>query len=348
MTDPNFGRDPLFEAVQDVNASYRAARTNYTKPDEYIDDTITLTNLRPHLVRASAGFLLASTAGFLVACCLGCVTFSGNAGVEEAFDTSGSTAFGSGFYTFFAILGLSYIAWIVSLFFRIREPIAEYSLLVEGRATAAPNAYGFVLRAAQARSTPFPLYPVRLAGQYMLRLGDDRLQSLVVVQTYGTDLFVGWTMWRSRSTIVVVWHIVRDLFRVFAGGTAYRSALQNTHARALREITHSLTRLGIQAAVLNVTAPPEVIHLVNQVAEVSLDQVATMAPPPIQPPTQTIPTGVAPASAPPAAGPYGNYGQPPVSGPPVSGPPGQQYPPQYPPQQPPYQPPGPFGPPPGQ
>ncbi len=329
MTDPNFGRDPLFEAVQDVNASYRAARTNYTRPDEYIDDTITPTNLRPHVTRAAVGFLVASIVGFFLACCLGCLAFQGNSTVEDAFDTSGDVAVGSSFYTFWAILGLAYIAWIVSLFFRIREPIAEYSLLIEGRAMAAPNAYGFVLRAAQARSTPFPLYPVRPGGQYMLRLGDDRLQSLIVVQTYGTDLFVGWTMWRSRSTMVVIWHIVRDLFRVFAGGTAYRSALQNTHARALREITHSLTRLGVQAAVLNVTAPPDVIHLVNQVAEVPMEQVAAMAPPPIQPPTQHYPTD-----------PSGQYGQYPVSGPPVSGPPTSGPPGQYPS--------GPFGPPPQQ
>jgi hypothetical protein len=318
VTDPNFGRDPLFEAVQDVNASYRAARTNYVKPDEFIDDTITPVNLRPHVVRGLVGFLLASTVGFVLACCLSCVTYSGSSSADDVFDSSsGIDASGNAFYTFSAIIGLSYIAWIVSLFFRIREPIAEYSLLIEGRAMAAPATYGFVLRAAQARSTPFPLYPVRLTGNYWLRLGDDRLQSLIVVQTYGTDLYVGWTMWRSRSTMVVIWHLVRDLFRIFAGGTAYRSALQNTHARALREITHSLTRLGVQAAVLNVTAPPEVVHLVNQVQEVQLDQVAGMAPPPIQPPTQTIPTdpsgqqyyGGQPTSAPP------NYGQPPYTNP---------------------------------
>jgi hypothetical protein len=95
----------------------------------------------------------------------------------------------------------------------------------------------------------------------------------------------------------------------------------------------------VQAAVLNVAAPPEIVHLVNQVAEVQLNQVAGMAPPPIQPPTQTIPTdpsgqqhyGGPPTSAPPS----GQYGQPPVSGPPG------QYPPYTNPQ-------GPFGPPPNQ
>jgi hypothetical protein len=334
--------DPLFEAVQDVNASYRAARTNYAKPDEFIDDTITPVNLRPHVTRGLVGFLLATVVGFILACCLGCIAYSGSNQADSAFNSpSDVDPGGNAFYTFMAIIGLSYIAWIVSLFFRIREPIAEYSLLIEGRAMAAPAAYGFVLRAAQARQTPFPLYSVRLAGQYWLRLGDDRLQSLIVVQTYGTDLYVGWTMWRSRSTIVVIWHMVRDLFRVFAGGTAYRSALQNTHARALREITHSLTRLGVQAAVLNVTAPPEVLHLVSQVQEVSLEQMGSMAPPPIQPPAQTVPTdpsgqqyyGGQPTSAPPAGQYGGQYGQPPVSGPPY----------------PPYNnPPGPFGPPPTQ
>lgn len=329
MTDPHFGRDPLFEAVQDVNASYRAARTGYEKPDEFIDDTITPVNLRPHITRTLVGFLLATVGGFLLACCLGCITYSGSSTSESVFEEPSSAgAFDNAFYTFSAVLGLVWIAWFVSLFFRIREPIAEYSLLIEGRAMAAPSAYGFMLRAAQARSTPFPMYPVRISGQYWLRLGDERLQSLIVVQTYGTDLYVGWTMWRSRSTIVVIWHIIRDLFRIFGGGTAYRSALQNTHARALREITHSLTRLGVQAAVLNVTAPPEVAYLVSQVAEVSLEQVGSAAPPPIQPPTQTVPTdpsgqqyypqsGVAPASGPPVSGPpSGPYG-PPVSGPPT-------------------------------
>src|SRR5688572_27349590 len=102
MIDPNFGRDPLFEAVQDVNASYRAARTNYAKPDEYIDDTITPTNLRPHVTRAVAGFLLASTVGFLLACCVGCFAYSGNAGFDETFEGSvgSSEPFGNGFLVF--------------------------------------------------------------------------------------------------------------------------------------------------------------------------------------------------------------------------------------------------------
>lgn len=363
--------DPLFEAVQDVNASYRAARTGYEKPDEFIDDTITPVNLRPHVTRGIVGFLLASVGGFLIACCLGCISYQGSSTAESFLENQESVdAFYNAFLTFSAVMGLVWIAWVVSLFFRIREPIAEYSLLVEGRAMAASSAYGFVLRAAQARSTPFPLHPVRISGQYWLRLGDERLQSLIVVQTYGTDLYVGWTMWRSRSTIVVIWHIIRDLFRIFAGGTAYRSALQNTHARALREITHSLTRLGVQAAVLNVQAPPDVAHLVSQVPEVSLDQVASVAPPPIQPPTQSIPTDPSgqqyfPPGAGPVSAPPGSVSGPPSGpfGPPVSGPPTGQYgqqpapqpgqygqqPGQYgqpPASGPPYQ--GPFGPPPQQ
>lgn len=255
---------------------YLADRAGYERPDDFIDDTITPVNLRPHVTRGVVGFLLASVAGFLLACLI----HSGRGDAEAASSVDA-------LHLFAAVMGLVWIAWTVSLFVRVREPIAEYSQLIEGRALAAPSTYGFVLRAAQVRSTPFPLYPVRTSGQYLLGLGDKRAQSLIVVQAYGTDLFVGWTMWRSRSTIAVIWRIIRGLFRAYAGGTAYRSALRNTHARALREITHSLTRVGVRMADLDVMAPPEVVHLVSQVTEVPL---APVAPPPIQPSTQSVPT----------------------------------------------------------
>ncbi|WP_433073256.1 hypothetical protein ACQP1P_25250 [Dactylosporangium sp. CA-052675] len=332
------GGEPWDQAMHNVQAAYRNARVTYTDPDEFADDSVTWKQLRPHTVRASNVALVLSLATFVIVCCA-CGLFA-NIGTSSQGDLNTlGAATGASVIVPAIVIALAFIAWIVALFFPIKEPIAEYALLVENRAAAAPAVYGYMLQSAAQRALPFPMAPVRIAGQYLMSFGDTRLQSLVAVQTYGTDLYFGWTMWRSRSTIILIGHALRDGFRAMAGGASYRSAINGGRTRALREITHSITRLGVQSAIAGLGATEETNRLVATTPEAPMPPGSQIAPPAIAPvmvvpvaPPQPV-TGAwpqvrpgYPASAPPVSAPP--VSAPPVSAPPQSAPPYGTQPPQ--------------------
>ncbi|WP_238010145.1 hypothetical protein KZZ52_05490 [Dactylosporangium sp. AC04546] len=311
------GADPWQQVLQDVQSSYRNARVTYREPDEFADDSVTWKQIRPHAVRAANVALVLSLATFVILCCTCGVFF--NAGTNADSIEGLTLASGGAMITIPVVIGLAFTAWVVTLFFPIKEPIAEYALVVEGKAAAGAAAYGYMLQSAGQRALPFRMGPVRVAGQYLLTLGDTQLQSLLSVQTYGTDLYFGWTMWRSRSTIVLIGHTLRDGFRAMAGGTAYRSAITGGRIRALREITHSVTRLGVQTAIMNLAATQETNRLVEITPEAPMPTgLPPLAPPGIAPMQQPV-TGAWPqVHQPPTGSPMS---APPMSAPPMSAPP---------------------------
>ncbi len=71
---------------------------------------------------------------------------------------------------------------------------------------------------------------------------------MLLVQPYGADLYVGWTMWRSRSTATLLAHFLRDTFGRFAPLPVFSSELRAASTRAMRESVHSLAREGVAAA----------------------------------------------------------------------------------------------------
>ncbi|MFB9444217.1 hypothetical protein Dvina_26465 [Dactylosporangium vinaceum] len=316
------GGEPWDQALHNVQAAYRNARVTYTEPDEFADDSVTWKQLRPHTVRAGNVALVLSLLVLVIICCT-CGLFFNIGQQAQDLDTALAASTGSVLVPMI-VAGLAFVAWCVSLFFPIKEPIAEYSLLVENRAAAAPAVYGYMLQSAAQRALPFPMAPVRIAGQYLLSFGDTRLQSLVAVQTYGTDLYFGWTMWRSRSTVLLIVHALRDGFRALAGGASYRSAINGGRTRALREITHSITRLGVQSAIAGLAATEETNRLVATTPEAPM-------PPGVQP---IVPPTIAPAAVyppqyqQPVTGAWPQVSAPPSSAPPASGPPYGTQPPQ--------------------
>lgn len=246
------------QAIVDVHGTYRSHQGAYSPPDERVGDTISWPLLRTHVVRSGILFLVAS----IIAVIAMYFTFLGAmigqlSSLNGEAEGNGSSAFGA-FMTIVAFL--AYIACIVTLFIPVNEPIAEYSLLLEGRVAAGPASYWWILHTAQGRQTPYRMEPARLAGQYFLSIKDGRDQAMVVVRTVGQDLFVGWTMWRRRSTASVIGQLLRDLFHLTGRGTVYHAALRNSGGRALREFVQSLTREGIQAAISNFQPPDGVLE----------------------------------------------------------------------------------------
>ncbi|GIJ49947.1 hypothetical protein Val02_68330 [Virgisporangium aliadipatigenens] len=271
MSDPTTA---FHNALVDVHGNYRSNRLRHEPPDELVSDVVSTRVWRPHVVRSAfflALFIVVSVISFFI------WLFSFFAIVSSASSSSGP--FGSAEENAGAgVLGVSYallivqvlvvVVWIVALFLPLREPIAEYGLLIEGRGAAAAVSYWWIMNTVRARQTPFDARLARVEEVPILLLANGREQGLVVVRPVGTDLYVGWTMWRSRSTVVLIAHMLRDMFQFLSNSMS--SDVRGASARALRELIHSVTREGVQAAILQPPVADEVARA--QIAQLpSLD-----------------------------------------------------------------------------
>jgi hypothetical protein len=343
MSDPTTA---FHSALVDVHGNYRTNRLKHEPPDELISDIVSTRVWRPHVVRSGfflALFIVVSVVSFFI------WLFSFFAILSAASQSSGP--FGSSEENAGAgVLGVSYglmivqvlvlVVWIIALFLPLREPIAEYGLLIEGRAAAAAVSYWWIMNTVRARQTPFDARLARVEEVPILLVANGREQGLVVVRPIGTDLYVGWTMWRSRSTVVLIAHMLRDMFQFLSNSMS--SDVRGASSRALRELIHSVTREGVQAAILQPPVSDEVARAqiarlpsldgqpgpnVSNAQQFTAQQQAQYQQPAPQPQYQQQQAQSAyPTSAPPSSGgPTANWQHtpPPQSAPPYSGPPHQ-------------------------
>jgi hypothetical protein len=121
-------------AVVDVHGNYRSKRLLHEPPDELISDVVTARVLRPHLVRSGFYFSVFMTlATFaLLSWVIGVIAKAAGSFDRDSREL-GDTMFG--LTTFLLVLlCVLIVVWLISLFLPVREPIAEYGLLIEGRA----------------------------------------------------------------------------------------------------------------------------------------------------------------------------------------------------------------------
>ncbi|UQX03363.1 hypothetical protein [Streptomyces sp. RerS4] len=155
------------------------------------------------------------------------------------------------------------VFWVVLLASRINEPISEWKTLLEDKHAASSSAYAAIYGALARRKTPVSAVPVRIRSDIMPEVVNNRLVvrsgryvAYVTVFGYGTSLYVGWTMWRSRSGAVIIGHFFKDL----VGGMFNRTGdinqmLRTERPRAMREAVHSAAREGVEAAVQGIEVP---------------------------------------------------------------------------------------------
>ena len=223
--------------IRDAHDGYHAETRTHRDPDVLVDDVVSWRMLSPHLIRALL-FLVAPTVLLLIWLLL-----------DYLASTSSPSITGRLIMNVLAALtAVLYLAGLASFFAPAKEPIAEYSRLLEGRAGAARGAYQWVSRAAQARRTPAEVEPSTVAGVPVLVFRQRSERAMLLVQPYGADLYVGWTMWRSRSTATLLAHFLRDTFGRFAPLPVFSAELRAASTRAMRESVHSLAREGVAAA----------------------------------------------------------------------------------------------------
>ncbi|MGW7060945.1 hypothetical protein ACWGHM_20790 [Streptomyces sp. NPDC054904] len=159
---------------------------------------------------------------------------------------------------------LGFIAfWVVLLAARINEPVSEWKTLLEDKHAASSSAYAAVYGALARRKIPVSAVPVRIRSDIMPDVVNNRLVirsgryvAYVTVFGYGTSLYVGWTMWRSRSGAVIIGHFLKDLVGgMFNRTGAINQMLRTEKPRAMREAVHSAAREGVEVAVQGIEVP---------------------------------------------------------------------------------------------
>lgn len=144
------------------------------------------------------------------------------------------------------------VFWVVLLAVRLNEPVSEWKTLLEDKAAASSSAYAAIYGALARRRIPVSAVPARVRSDITPEVVHNRLVitsgryvAYVTVFAYGTSLYVGWTMWRSRPGAVVIGHFVKDI----VGGILNRAGnvqqmLRTERPRAMREAVHSAAREG--------------------------------------------------------------------------------------------------------
>jgi hypothetical protein len=261
---------PFRHALIDVHSNYRGQRLTHEPPDELVSEQVTLRVWRPHLTRSLFFFLIMGVIGTI-----GSFAAIGSFAerVGNNLNGNGGGGFWTGLYYFLILIQLLVIAaWIVALCLPIKEPIAEYGLLIEGRAAATAVAYAWIVNTIRARQSPFRVDFAKAHGYPVLLLANGRDEGMAIVRPVGNDLFVGWSMWRSRSTLVLIGHLFRDMFASIGTGRTLNMEVKTATTRALRELIHSVTREGVQAAILQPPIPEDAARAqVDQLREVSAD-----------------------------------------------------------------------------
>lgn len=169
----------------------------------------------------------------------------GSSGFDPYGEPTDSGGSGMGWFVFAAILGFG--AFVVMLLFtRITEPVAEWRVLLADRFDRADVAYRVINETLASRG--YPVTPVRDGNRLKLVMGP--YSAYVSVFSYGTSLYLGWMMWRSRRGSELIARYFGDLVLGMKGqNTIEKQLLRSEGARAMREAVHLACREGLMVAV---------------------------------------------------------------------------------------------------
>ena len=161
----------------------------------------------------------------------------GNAGIEAAISPA-----------FAAAAGCVLFGWIVVSFRPLRESLADGAVVLEGRGDYAPAVATAIRECATTRCQhPFQAHPHDLDGIPALAVRNGAEYGLVTVRAVGSDLFVGWSLWRRRSTARLLGQVISNLTEPARENP--HSAVAASSFIVMREQLHCMTREGIKAAM---------------------------------------------------------------------------------------------------
>jgi hypothetical protein len=150
------------------------------------------------------------------------------------------------------------ISWIAFLDREMQEPISEWCTLLGGKSAAADSVYSHIVGRLRDRQLPVQNHLVRRtwtsfgATGNRLVLVDGDYHVYVSVFSYGTSLYLGWTMWRIRKGRV----LLQRHFRSSSNNDNFDSLgriLNLERLKAMREAVHAVCREALHTAIEDVT-----------------------------------------------------------------------------------------------
>ncbi|WP_338897040.1 hypothetical protein WBG99_16515 [Streptomyces sp. TG1A-60] len=279
----------------DANAAYLDKNLLHMPVETHLDDSVSWRQLLQLFVYA----LLASFLAFLPLFFFGLILLAG--GSAEGFAV---------------MAGLAYIAsgiafWVTLLGMRLVEPIAEWRVLLADRSGSLDSAYVSIRGTLARRHIPVDRAERVIAtglGRDQVRsrlvLSEGRCQVYVSVFSYGTSLYLGWQMWRSRRGYALIGGFVSDLIASVMGRLSPERIMMRTEGvRAMREAVHAACREGLATAVDQVVVPVT-YGFPQGLPPVRADHARSAPTPGLNPtpPAWGPPTGI-PSAGPPTGGP---------------------------------------------
>jgi hypothetical protein len=160
------------------------------------------------------------------------------------------------------IIGMIAVWFFVFLRSRVEEPISEWRTVLADRATAGSSTYNAIVGKLDERQLPIQSKETRRTAtgfgsvNNRLILTDGYYQIYVSVFAYGTSLYLGWMMWRTRRGSALFARFISDLIATIMGRLDLIGRMLRTErARAMREAVHALCREGLNVAIERIEVP---------------------------------------------------------------------------------------------
>lgn len=178
--------------------------------------------------------------------------------------SSGSSGLGAA-VTLYVIGGLIgfVVFWGVLLVTKLTEPIAEWRVLLADRGDRAESAYSHIFGVLWRRQFPLRWRVRRIhtgsnSVSNRLVVCHGPYTAYVSVFAYGSSLYLGWTMWRSRRGVALVGQFFKDLVQGLTGRHDMEREMMRTEpVRAMREAVHAACREGLLVAAEGQWVPTE-------------------------------------------------------------------------------------------
>ena len=182
--------------------------------------------------------------------------------LANGFSSGDGGGSGAGTVILALILVVSVVGfWLILLATKLQEPISEWHVLLADRAPAADSVYNVIVGQARDRSLPLYPYTRRMPTSFgpvsnRLVLVDGHYEAYISVFPYGSGLYLGWTMWRSRRGAHLIGRYLADIFRNMGGQLdPVARMLRTEQARAMREAVHAVCREGLSVAIERTEVP---------------------------------------------------------------------------------------------
>jgi hypothetical protein len=167
--------------------------------------------LRPHLVRSVV--FLAIIIIFATIWMIG-LTFSALSALSQV--GVHAPDLGPGTDSFLSLLGLGGIVmfglgWLISLFIAAREFVDEGGVLVPNASEQLSDLHNAVRAVVDSGCPGLSVQGWEGEVSRTVRVSHGQVWAVVVVREAGPHLYLGWTMWRARSTASLVGRVFADL-----------------------------------------------------------------------------------------------------------------------------------------